>query len=123
MVRTSIASVFALTVVALGAACAKPPTSPAPTATEGSGGTEVHEGMGGAGRGPGMMGGDMRMMGAMSSDSGPMMTMGGANTEAGAPGCMTPLDPSRLGQMRQPMQEHAPMMNDAHGCPRMGGSR
>jgi hypothetical protein len=93
-------------------------------------------GMKGGGMGPGMMSADgghgmMGGSGMMAADGGHGM-MGGmmppvhAQAEDVAGGArlhMTPLDPSRKGELKQHMQQHAQMMNQAHGCPMMGATQ
>jgi hypothetical protein len=113
----------------------------------GSGGMGMHDGMmgaadggshmmmGGADGGPHMMmGGGMGgsgMSGMMAADGGHGM-MGGMmpparaqaeDVEGGARLRVTPLDPSRTSELKQHMQQRAQMMNEAHGCPMMGGAR
>jgi hypothetical protein len=198
-----MASVLVLAFAAAGTACAKNPTSPAPTAGEASAGIPEHQGMGsgmmgmmntgdecpmatpgtsvqaaeaadgmtmtfttrgdaaelrkrvramasrmnahpsggmgmhdmmmgGADGGHGMMGGGMGMSGGMMAADGGHAMMSGTmpqvraqaeDVEGGARLRLTPLDPSRLGELKQHMKEHAQMMNDGHGCPMMGGAQ
>jgi hypothetical protein len=85
--------------------------------------------------GGGMMGGNGMMGGGGMmdrSDGGAAMMMGGMmppvhaqaeDVERGAMIRMTPVSPSNLDAMRQQMQQHVQMMNQAHGCPMMGSAR
>jgi hypothetical protein len=90
--------------------------------------------MGGVDGGSGMMGGGMGsgmhgMMGGVDGGSGTMM--GGMmpvhvqveEVEGGARARVTPVDPSRLGEMKQHIQQHVQMMNQAHSCPMMGAGQ
>ncbi len=103
----------------------------------GGGDTGSHMMSGGMGSGMmadgghGMMGGDGHgaMGGGMMAADGGHAMMGGAtmppvhaqveDVEGGARLRMTPVDPSRLGELKLHMQQHAQMMK-AHGCPMMG---
>jgi hypothetical protein len=102
----------------------------------GSGGMGMHDVMvaGADGGSHVVMGGGMGgpgMSGMMTSDGG-HATMGGMmppvraqaeDVESGARVRVTSLDPSRMSELRQRMQQHARMMNETHGCPMPGESR
>jgi hypothetical protein len=76
--------------------------------------------MGSGGMGPGMMGradaGSGMMMGTMM----PAVRAHAEDVEGGARLQMVPVDPARLGDLKDHMSQHAAMMNQAHGCPMTG---
>ena len=83
--------------------------------------------MHGGGIAPGIHG---AMMGSCDAGGGMMMSGMMASVRAqvedvpaGARLRMTPVDPSRLGEMKQHMQQHSQMMNQSHSCPMMGSAR
>lgn len=76
-----------------------------------SGGMGMHGTMMGADAGMGMMGGGT--MGAMM----PAVRAEVEDVDKGARLKMTPVDASKLGEMREHMKQHVQMMNQSHGCP------